>query len=54
MPNDNIQRAIEKGSGGAQANNLEELTYEGYGPGGVAILVRCATDNRKSHSRRYS
>src|ERR1700677_3111079 len=39
MPNDNIQRAIEKGSGGGQGNNLEELTYEGYGPGGVAILV---------------
>ncbi len=46
MPNDNIQRAIEKGSGGGQGSNLEELTYEGYGPGGVAILVRCTTDNR--------
>lgn len=46
MPNDNIQRAIEKGSGGGQGANLEELTYEGYGPGGVAILVRCTTDNR--------
>lgn len=46
MPNDNIQRAIEKGSGAGGGNNLEELTYEGYGPGGVAILVRCATDNR--------
>lgn len=46
VPNDNIQRAIEKGSGGGALSNLEELTYEGYGPGGVAILVKCATDNR--------
>lgn len=46
MPNDNIQRAIEKGSGSGQGNNLEELVYEGYGPGGVAIMVRTATDNR--------
>jgi YebC/PmpR family DNA-binding regulatory protein len=46
VPNDNIARAIEKGVGGGDSANLEELTYEGYGPGGVAILVRCATDNR--------
>jgi YebC/PmpR family DNA-binding regulatory protein len=46
VPNDNIARAIEKGMGGADSGNLEELTYEGYGPSGVAILVRCATDNR--------
>lgn len=46
VPNDNIQRAIEKGAGGAGSDNLEELTYEGYGPGGVAVMVRCATDNR--------
>lgn len=46
VPNDNIQRAIEKGAGGGASDNLEELTYEGYGPGGVAIMVRCATDNR--------
>jgi YebC/PmpR family DNA-binding regulatory protein len=46
LPNENIQRAIEKGSGAAGGANLEELIYEGYGPGGVAILVRCATDNR--------
>jgi YebC/PmpR family DNA-binding regulatory protein len=46
LPNENIQRAIEKGSGAGGSDNLEELTYEGYGPGGVAILVRCATDNR--------
>lgn len=46
LPNENIQRAIEKGSGGGSSNKLEELIYEGYGPGGVAIMVRCATDNR--------
>jgi YebC/PmpR family DNA-binding regulatory protein len=46
MPNDNIQRAIEKGSGTGAATNIEELVYEGYGPAGVAIMVRCATDNR--------
>ena len=46
LPNDNIQRAIEKGSGGGQSANIEELVYEGYGPNGVAIMVRCATDNR--------
>lgn len=46
VPHDNIQRAIEKGSKAGGADNLEELTYEGYGPGGVAIMVRCATDNR--------
>ncbi|HEY9775634.1 MAG TPA: YebC/PmpR family DNA-binding transcriptional regulator [Planktothrix sp.] len=46
VPNDNITRAIEKGAGGGGADNIEELTYEGYGPGGVAVMVRCATDNR--------
>lgn len=46
VPNDNIARAIEKGSGGGNADQIEELTYEGYGPGGVAIMVKCATDNR--------
>jgi len=46
VPNDNIARAIEKGAGGGNATNLEELIYEGYGPGGVAVMVRCATDNR--------
>jgi YebC/PmpR family DNA-binding regulatory protein len=46
VPNDNIARAIEKGAGGAGADSMEELTYEGYGPSGVAIMVRCATDNR--------
>lgn len=46
VPNDNIARAIEKGSGSGAGDNMEELTYEGYGPGGIAVLVRCATDNR--------
>jgi len=46
VPNDNIARAIEKGTGGGGSDNLEELTYEGYGPGGVAIMVRTTTDNR--------
>jgi YebC/PmpR family DNA-binding regulatory protein len=46
VPNDNIQRAIEKGSGGGAGSDMEELTYEGYGPGGVAVMVRCMTDNR--------
>ncbi len=46
MPNDNIKRAIEKGAGGGDGSNYEELTYEGYGPGGVAVLVKAMTDNR--------
>ncbi len=46
VPNDNIARAIEKGAGSGGSDNLEELTYEGYGPGGIAIMVLCATDNR--------
>lgn len=46
VPNDNIQRAIDKGAGNGALDNFEELTYEGYGPGGVAVLVKCTTDNR--------
>jgi YebC/PmpR family DNA-binding regulatory protein len=46
VPNDNIARAVAKGTGGDGGAQLEELIYEGYGPGGVAIMVRCATDNR--------
>jgi YebC/PmpR family DNA-binding regulatory protein len=46
MPNDNIKRAIEKGAGGADGTNYEELTYEGYGPGGTAVMVKAMTDNR--------
>lgn len=46
MPNDTIQRAIEKATGGGEGSNVEELMYEGYGPGGVAIMVKCLTDNK--------
>lgn len=46
MPNDTIKRAIEKGAGGGEGANLEEIVFEGYGPGGVAILVEVVTDNR--------
>lgn len=46
LPNDNIKRAIEKGAGSSGAENYEELTYEGYGAGGVAIIVEAMTDNR--------
>ena len=46
MPNDNIKRAIERASGLGQSDAYEEITYEGYGPGGVAVLVEAATDNR--------
>ena len=46
IPKDNIQRAIDKGAGAGDANNYEEINYEGYGPGGAAILVEVMTDNR--------
>ncbi|MGA2512150.1 MAG: YebC/PmpR family DNA-binding transcriptional regulator [Candidatus Limnocylindrales bacterium] len=46
MPLDTIKRAIEKATGGGEGEQFEEITYEGYGPGGVAILVETATDNR--------
>ena len=46
MPMDNIKRAIERATGGPEAEQFEEITYEGYGPGGVAIIVETATDNR--------
>lgn len=46
MPNDNIERAIAKGTGSGADSQLDEITYEGYGPGGTAILVSVATDNR--------
>lgn len=45
MPNDNIERAIKKGAGGDDGVHYTELTYEGYGPGGVAVIVECLTDN---------
>ncbi|NOY82307.1 MAG: YebC/PmpR family DNA-binding transcriptional regulator [Kiritimatiellaeota bacterium] len=46
MPNDNVQRAIKKGTGELGGGALEELSYEGYAPGGVAVLVNCLSDNR--------
>ena len=46
MPKDTMERAIARGAGGQDESNVEELTYEGYGPGGVAILVEAMTDNR--------
>jgi YebC/PmpR family DNA-binding regulatory protein len=45
MPNVNIQRSIDRGSGKLGGAQIQEVMYEGYGPGGVAILVECATDN---------
>ncbi len=45
MPNDNIDRAVKKGAGDNDGAIFSELTYEGYGPGGVAVLVECLTDN---------
>jgi YebC/PmpR family DNA-binding regulatory protein len=47
MPNDNIDRAIKRGTGeGTDAQHFEEIVYEGYGPGGVAVIVEAATDNK--------
>jgi YebC/PmpR family DNA-binding regulatory protein len=46
MPMDNIDRTIKRALGGAEGNNLEEITYEGYGPAGTAILVQTLTENR--------
>ncbi len=46
MPNDNINRAILKGTGELEGVSYEEITYEGYGPGGIAILIELMTDNR--------
>lgn len=46
MPNDTIQRAIKKGTGELEGVSYEEITYEGRGPGGVAVIVECLTDNR--------
>jgi YebC/PmpR family DNA-binding regulatory protein len=46
MPKDTIQRAIARGAGDADGANYEEIRYEGYGPGGAAVIVDCMTDNR--------
>ncbi|HMK91878.1 MAG TPA: YebC/PmpR family DNA-binding transcriptional regulator [Thermoleophilia bacterium] len=46
MPKDNIERAIQRGAGGAEGVNYENIVYEGYGPAGVAIIVEVLTDNK--------
>lgn len=46
MPADNIKRAVQRGTGELEGVNYDEVTYEGYGPGGVAVMVQCLTDNR--------
>ena len=46
MPNENIERAIKRGTGEIEGVTYEEVIYEGYGPGGVAVLVKALTDNR--------
>ena len=46
MPKDNIERAIKRGTGELEGGHLEEVTYEGYAPHGVALLIKCLTDNR--------
>lgn len=46
MPNDNVKRAIQRGTGEIPGVSYEEVIYEGYGPGGVAVLIECLTDNK--------
>ena len=46
MPKDNIERAVKRGTGDLEGVNYEEIRYEGYGPGGVAVMVDCMTDNK--------
>ncbi|MBN1641495.1 MAG: YebC/PmpR family DNA-binding transcriptional regulator [Anaerolineae bacterium] len=46
MPKDNIERSIRRGAGLEKGDDLEEITYEGYGPGGIAVMVRALTNNR--------
>ena len=56
MPNDNIKRTIDKALGAGDTSNYESVTYEGYGPCGVAVIVECMTDNRNrtaSEVRHY-
>src|SRR5688572_13969308 len=46
MPNDNIKRAIERASGGGEGDNWDEIFYEGYGPSGIAVMIKALSDNR--------
>lgn len=50
MPSDNVERAIKKGTGELEGSAIEEVSYEGYGPGGVALFVEAQTDNRNRTS----
>jgi YebC/PmpR family DNA-binding regulatory protein len=50
MPGDNVDRAIKKGLGELEGASMEEITYEGYAPGGVAMLIECVTDNKNRSS----
>lgn len=50
MPNDNIERAIKRGSGELEGATIEEIVYEGYGPGGIALIISSATDNKNRTS----
>lgn len=61
LPNDNIKRAVEKAQGSGASDNIEEISYEGYGPGGVAVFIEAMTDNRnrtvgdiRSYFRKFS
>ncbi len=51
VPNDNINKAIKRGTGELQGENYEETSYEGYGPAGVALFVHCLTNNRNRSSQ---
>lgn len=56
MPNDNIERAVKKGEGATDGDSFENITYEGYGPNGIAVIVEALTDNRNrtgSNMRYY-
>ena len=46
MPKDNIERAIKRGAGELEGANIEEITYEAFGPEGIALIIKCITDNR--------
>ena len=52
MPNDNIKRTIDKALGSGNTDSYESVTYEGYGPGGVAVIVDALTDNRQRTRQR--
>ena len=52
MPNNNIDRAIKKGTGELEGETYEEIRYEGYGPGGVAVIVDALTDNKNRPGRQ--